>query len=130
MARENWVIRAATGRESDIFMKFEAEDVYLISLGYSEDPVYWNVQELVQATYLTRSDSTDRVLPIGFGGSSLPPLLLAFPASLSDGTPLVKSVNDQIELHTQYGDRPVIFSFDLSRLGLRSVDDLKTAPHP
>jgi len=56
------------------------------------------------------------------------PVIAVFPTTLPDGSPLVKRIEDVLELHTVIDGRKVTLTFDLKHLEVKSVDDCSSAP--
>jgi hypothetical protein len=55
-------------------------------------------------------------------------VVLTFPATSEDGTALIQSLSDEIELHTTIGDRSAIATFRLADLELTDLKDLRPQP--
>jgi len=51
-----------------------------------------------------------------------------FPTKLTDGTPIVRSLNDKLELHTEIDGRPITIHIDLKQFGLSRLEELKLRP--
>lgn len=126
------------------------QDAYVISLTFNVSanaaPFIWNSEAIRSATYLARADDPDiRVEPSEFLDRKLRsyvvfreravfkilqtfwafhPTVIAFPRTTPEGQPLVRSLDDRIELHTSVDSRPVELTFDLRHFDLRTVDDL------
>jgi hypothetical protein len=53
------------------------------------------------------------------------PVLVAFPTKFPDGSPVIKSIDNPIELHTTVDGRRAVIKLTPAHLGAKSVDDLK-----
>ncbi len=108
--------------------------------GGHEGPFIWNGGTVLKATYLVRKGEPARTfaasdlvrLPayLHRRGSSAArwrnvPVIFAFPAVSADGTALVQSLNDEIELHTTIGDRRAVATFRLADLELTDLMELQ-----
>lgn len=51
-------------------------------------------------------------------------MIFAFPLKHENGDPLISSLKEKVELHTIFEGRPVVVHFDLSKFGLRKLDEL------
>jgi len=105
-----------------------------------EGPFVWDDSAVLKATYLVRKGqpaltfaASDAVrLPaylqrrgsFGVRWRNVP-VVFAFPAVSANGTALVQSLTDEIELHTTIGDRPAVATFRLADLELTDVKDLQ-----
>ena len=120
------------------------------SVAWWESPLIWQGDEVHRATRLGRADRPDAsVTPIevlddprasyavgltqAARGScmfeafcaALHPVLVAFPTTLPDGSPLVRGIDDVLELRTVVYGRKAILTFNLGHLDVKTVDDLK-----
>ena len=107
--------------------------------GGHEGPFIWNGGTVLKATYLVRKGEPARTfaasdlvrLPayLQRRGSSARwrnvPVIFAFPAVSADGTALVQSLNDEVELHTTIGDRQAVATFRLADLELTDLRELQ-----
>ena len=105
-----------------------------------EGPFVWDDSTVLKATYLVRRGEPGRTFAAS-DAVRLPAYLLrrgsfgvrwrnvavvfAFPAVSADGTALVQSLTDEIELHTTIGDRQAVANFRLADLELADVTDLQ-----
>jgi hypothetical protein len=132
--------------------RFKGQDVYLIALSFnaalSETPVIWNAGEVRGATSLGRAGQAGAsVTPLEFLDGepyavglirkdkcatveqycpAIRPVWVAFPTTLPDGSPLVRAVDDVLELRTLTGGRKVTLTFKLEHLDAKSPEELKT----
>jgi hypothetical protein len=135
---------------------FVAQDVYVLiatfSVGSGRAPFLWETERIRKTTYLRRADpSGTPAPPMEFLDSRLAsyvvfnekrifkglsnfrafhPVVMVFPTRQPDGSPLIRGVDDSVELHTEVDGRPVRLTFNLKHFDLRSVDDLKPGSSP
>ena len=132
------------------------QDVYLIALTFENGatiggicrgcmrrpPFFWNDNAVLKSTYISDpEDGGEKIAPVKMvnlesylkerGFNRAPwrnhPVILAFPTKAADGKPLVRSLNDEIILHTELGGQAARVSFRLSDFGLASKSAL--LPH-
>ena len=98
----------------------------------------WDVASAARKTFLiTSRRSDDAISPVRFAGSSpYVPLhaardgwtyniaMFVFPTTRIDGTPVLTSPSEQVELRTEVDGRAAILRFDASRSGIDSTDRL------
>jgi hypothetical protein len=116
------------------------KDNHLLLLWYvREGAPRWNIEETGNRTALvSQGRESAAVRPVRVAGGDpyipLPAIkdgwsfnsaLLVFPAARPDGSPVLQTGDDQIEVRTELDDRPVILRFDLTRSGLSSIDQLR-----
>jgi hypothetical protein len=105
-----------------------------------EGPFIWDDNTVLKATYLVRKGEPGRTLAAS-NGVRLPaylqrrgsfgvrwrnvPVIFAFPVVSTDGTALVQSFADEIELHTAIGDRQAVVIFRVADLELTDLRDLQ-----
>lgn len=103
---------------------------------------FWNDSDIRGATYLSIRDHSTRVAPIemihlpsylsthktylvgdeGFGSH---PVVFAFPSTAADGSPLVASLDEEVELHTRIEDHDVLLRFRLRDFEISDVKELQ-----
>jgi hypothetical protein len=134
--------------------RFRGKDVYLVALTFSialsESPLLWRANDVRRSLTLARADRPAVAVAAidvvenppapyavglvdvrrGFGHleprcAAVHPVLVAFPTTLPDGSPLVRGVDDVLELSTVVEGRKVILTFNLGHLEVKSVNDLK-----
>ncbi len=103
-------------------------------------PFIWNGGAVLKDTYLVRKGEPARTfaaldlvrLPAYLQRRGSPaarwrnvPVIFAFPAVSADGTALVQSLTDEIELHTTIGDRQVVATFRLADFELTDLKELQ-----
>jgi hypothetical protein len=108
--------------------------------GTHEGPFIWDGSALLKATYLVRKGDPARAIAasdlvrlpayLQRRGSSAArwrnvPVIFAFPVVRADGTALVQSLTDEIELRTTIGDRQAVATFRLADLELTDVTELQ-----
>jgi hypothetical protein len=107
-----------------------------------EGPFVWDDGAVLKATYLVRkgdprrfaaSDAVRLTAYLQRRGAFAArwrnvPVVLTFPATSEDGTALIQSLSDEIELHTTIGDRSAIATFRLADLELTDLKDLRPQP--
>lgn len=132
---------------------FEGADVYALAVtcnvSFQEAPFVWRSKQIRDATFLTRKgDKTAKLAPVEFLDLAIPsyvvfdekrvfkafstfwayhPAVVIFPTKLPDGSGLVRSLDDVVELRTEVDGRPVLLEFNLKHFGLASVDELRMA---
>lgn len=132
------------------------QDVYLIAVTFENGaaiggicrgcmrrpPFFWNDNAVLKSTYISDpGDGGVKISPVkmvnlesylkGRGYSENPwrnhPVIFAFPTRAADGKPLVRSLNDDVILHTELEGQAARVSFRLSDFGLSSKNAL--LPH-
>jgi hypothetical protein len=117
--------------------ELEKEDVYFIEASFNKKSHLYGLRENTAAsTFLRHSDRpNERIQPLWDASPSRsstkssdfkPHLIrLVFPTKRADGTPVIESLSDKLEIHTKFDGRPVIIHFDLRQFGLSRLEDLK-----
>ena len=77
----------------------------------------------MEATFLQREQSAERIRPISLIGPPWPPALFLFPRMSADGRPVIDSFNAKLE-HTNLNGRQIVARFDVSRFRLRDLSEL------
>lgn len=125
--------------------EMEEEDAYVVAIGFAKKtqdkgPILWNNEAMMAATSLQLAGRPEmRIQPLrAIDASSLSHIfdekwaahyvLLVVPTKLADGRPVIESLNDKLELHTEFERNPVVIQFDLARFGLSSVRELRMKP--
>jgi hypothetical protein len=72
----------------------ETRDAYAIAVwSFDRSPYYWNRAQIMEATFLQREQSAERIRPISLIGPPWPPALFLFPLTSADGRPVIDSLN-------------------------------------
>ncbi len=134
----------------DVIKEFVGQDQYVVvatfTVGSNEAPFLWDRARMQRATYLTRAGAgSPRVEPVRFvddqiasyivfnekrifkGLSSFRafhPVIMVFPTRLPDGSPVITSTGDVVELHTEVDGRPVKIDFNLEHFDLAGLEEL------
>ena len=105
-------------------------------------PFFWNDNAVLKSTYISDpGDGGEKIAPVKMvnlesylkerGHADTPwrnhPVIFVFPTRAADGKPLVRSLNDDIILHTKLEGQAARVSFRLSDFGLASKNAL--LPH-
>jgi hypothetical protein len=131
-----WLNGGSLDKEPEMFKELENEDVYVIDVTYGKNrPLHVDHSKVLAATSLRRvGRSMERVAPLRIVPASVRYFIFTlntnlvrfvFPAKLPDSTPLITSLNDKLELITEFEGRPATIHIDLSQFGLSHVEDLK-----
>jgi hypothetical protein len=127
---------------------FEGQPVFVIAASYdklmNQSPIVWNKEQVKYTklrgaggrtvTPVTTIDPSCTPSIISKGKANFKvqfvsrPVIFAFPATLPGGEPLVSSLDETVELQTQFEGTQVTLRFDLRSFGLRDVSDLRLKP--
>jgi hypothetical protein len=125
--------------------ELEKEDAHVVAIAFAKKtqdkgPILWNNEAILATTSLRHVGRPEvRIQPLrAIDVSSLSHVfdekwaahyvLLVVPTKLADGKPVIESLNDKLELHTEFEHTPVIIQFDLAHFGLSRVEDLRLKP--
>jgi hypothetical protein len=121
-----WIHPFSVAFDQNTLDALAAEGGYVLAVWpFDKAPFYWNPEAIMASTFLRRAGMGDeRIAPLALVGPPWPPAIFVFPRTTRDGQPLVTTLQTQLQLHTTLNGHQVVSHFNLSRFGLRDMNEL------
>lgn len=138
------ILKGETAYLQKLSQELKATDTYLLWVWFvGKSPVFWDREKIIAATSLRNTARPDeRIRPIR--ALELPPyiplrrrykyakdewvihpVVFVFPAKRADGSAVIETTSDRLEVHTEVEGQPVSIHFDLSAHQIKSVEAIR-----